>query len=185
MRKGTRSGIWQAASNPRAADAPSRSVHGIVAVTSLPAGRHEYDAQRARRAAASGTREVARRGRARSRRTVARDRHPFLKDGEAPEKTRDGLSGINVNVHVSRSPCARTRSARARIRRARPRQCVLLQCVLLQSPNSTQPCRLRSRTPSTGSHPISDIRPVPLLFSVAHLRLAGLNSGLENPQPGT
>jgi hypothetical protein len=63
--------------DPRAADAPSRSVRGIVAVTSLPAGRHEYDAQRARRAAASGTREVGRRGRARSRRTVARDRHPF------------------------------------------------------------------------------------------------------------
>jgi hypothetical protein len=179
MRKGTRSGIWQAASNPRAADAPSRSVHGIVAVTSLPAGRHEYDAQRARRAAASGTREVARRGRARSRRTVARDRHPFSRTAKR-RRRRVTASAINVNVHVSRSPCARTRSARARIRRALPRQ-----CVLLQSPNSTQPCRLRSRTPSTGSHPISDIRPVPLLFSVAHLRLAGLNSGLENPQLGT
>jgi hypothetical protein len=35
------------------------------------------------------------------------------------------------------------------------------------------------------AHPISDIRPVPLLFSVPHLRLAGLNSGLENPQLGT
>jgi hypothetical protein len=184
MRKGTRSGIWQAASNPRAADAPSRSVHGIVAVTSLPAGRHEYDAQRARRAAAAGTREVARRERARSRPRAARDRHPFSRTAKR-RRRRVTASAINVNVHVSRSPRARTRSARARIRRARPRQYALLQRVLLQSPNSTQPCRLRSRTPSTGSHPISDIRPVPLLFSVAHLRLAGLNSGLENPQLGT
>ena len=46
----------------------------------------------------------------------------LLKDGEAPERTRDGLSAINVKRHVSCSPRARTRSARARIRRARPRQ---------------------------------------------------------------
>jgi len=31
----------------------------------------------------------------------------FLKEGEAPGKTRDRLSAMNMNLHVSRSPGAR------------------------------------------------------------------------------
>jgi hypothetical protein len=51
----------------------------------------------------------------------------LLKEDEAPGKTRDRLSAMNMNLHVSCSPDARTRSAGARIGRARPRQRANLQ----------------------------------------------------------
>src|SRR6266436_7966129 len=43
----------------------------------------------------------------------------FLNEGETPDKTRDRLSAMNINVHVS--------ARRARIGRARPRRRPLLQ----------------------------------------------------------
>jgi hypothetical protein len=38
----------------------------------------------------------------------------LLKEGKAPGKTRDRLSAMNINVHVSRSPGARKRDLPAR-----------------------------------------------------------------------
>ncbi|HKM69475.1 MAG TPA: hypothetical protein VJX94_05290 [Stellaceae bacterium] len=69
------------------------------------AGGHRGDrstGQSARCAAAAGAREATRHQRARSRCGIL----TFLKDGEAPGRTRDGLRAVNINAHVSRSPRA-------------------------------------------------------------------------------
>jgi cysteine desulfurase/selenocysteine lyase len=39
-----------------------------------------------------------------------------LKEGEAPGQTRDRLSAMNINVHVSRSPLAPARGLDALVR---------------------------------------------------------------------
>jgi hypothetical protein len=78
------------------------AVRGIIAAASLLGGRH--DAGRAV-AQIGNAREATRYQRARSRRGAVRDRH-LSQARRSAGQTRDRLSALNINVHVSRSPRA-------------------------------------------------------------------------------